>query len=461
MSLLKISEGADPNYLATVVKVPTIKPHPNADKLELLEIFGNTIVVGKGSYTEGELVVYFAVESAICAKFLSWANLFDKPELNQDQLTKGYFQSKGRVRAVALRGIPSQGFLFKVSELSKYFETQTNFFKVGETFDTVGSEVLVTKYIKGTEKETNTATKKTRVPKWIEATIGVLPRPMRRRCYIGVNYLFNKKSEGIKSQLVEGQFKFHYKTEHLGKNIHVVKPDDYITITSKFHGTSAIYANILCKKRFSIIDYLWNLLIGHDTPTEEYKFVYSSRSVLKNRRDGTLTDDVWGIIASEIRDEIPEGFTVYGEIVGYTASGKTIQKGYDYGCRPNECDFRVYRITENMGKDGIRELEWSEIEEFCYSRGMRTVPMYYTGPAEELFPIPLNKDWQDTFLNKLKESYLDLPCRECTNDVVAEGIVLRIESSPNKSAFKFKSPKFLLKETEERDNDETNIEDES
>ena len=152
MSLLKISEGADPNYLATVVKVPKIQEHPNANKLEIVEIFGNTIVVGKDSYTEGETVVYFPVESALCPKFLSWANLFDKPELNADQLTKGYFQSKGRVRAVALRGIPSQGFLFKVNLLAEYLEVDSTQFKVGETFDTVGNVQLSTKYVKGTEK---------------------------------------------------------------------------------------------------------------------------------------------------------------------------------------------------------------------------------------------------------------------------------------------------------------------
>ena len=163
---LKITEGADPNYLATVVEVPTIKEHPNAERLELVEIFGNTIVIGKGSYTKGDKVVYFPVEAQISKKFLSWANLLDKPELNADQKTKGFFQSKGRVRAVALRGIPSQGFLFKVSELAKYYEIEENTFSIGDIFDTVGSDLLVTKYIKGDSKKSGEVNvKKSRVPK--------------------------------------------------------------------------------------------------------------------------------------------------------------------------------------------------------------------------------------------------------------------------------------------------------
>lgn len=142
MSLLKITEGADPNYLLTVVKIPKIKDHPNADRLSIVEIFGNTIIIGKGSYEEGENVVYFPVESAISTKFLSWANLLTKPELNADGQTKGFFESKGRVRAVSLRGIPSQGFLFKTSKLAEYFNVSDTF-KVGDTFDTVVMKFLL------------------------------------------------------------------------------------------------------------------------------------------------------------------------------------------------------------------------------------------------------------------------------------------------------------------------------
>lgn len=461
MSLLKITEGADPNYLATVVKIPTIKPHPNAEKLSLVEIFGNTIIIAKDSYLEGEKVVYFPVESAISLKFLTWANLLDKPELNADQKTKGFFQTKGRVRAVSLRGVPSQGFLFKVSKIAEYYEVDESAFHVGDTFDLVGQDQLVTKYVKGDSKKSGEPSiKKTRVPKWLDKTIGLFPRPIRRNAYLFVNAWYNRNSEGIKSQLVDGQFQFHYKTEHLGRNIYVLNPDDFITISSKLHGTSAIYSNILCKKKFNPIR---NLLktFGKEVEDTEYKFVYSSRSVLKNRRDGKFTDDVWGIIAKELCDEIPENFNVYGEIVGYTPGGKMIQKNYDYGIRKDECEFRVYRITENT-PDGVRELEWYEIEEFCYEHGMRTVPVYYNGIAKDLFPsTPVDKDWHDNFLTKMKEIYLDNPCELCTTGVVNEGVVLRIESKEKKPALKFKSPKFLVQESSARDAGEEDMEEDA
>jgi hypothetical protein len=61
----------------------------------------------------------------------------------------------------------------------------------------------------------------------------------------------------------------------------------------------------------------------------------------------------------------------------------------------------------------------------------------------------------------LKNKFFNSNCSFCLNDVVNEGIVLRIESSPNKTTLKFKNPLFLLKESSERDNDETNIEEEN
>jgi hypothetical protein len=173
------------------------------------------------------------------------------------------------------------------------------------------------------------------------------------------------------------------------------------------------------------------------------------------------TDDVWGVIAAELDEEIPEGFSVYGEIVGYTPGGATIQKNYDYGVTKGECEFRVYRITYNNGEN-THELEWYEIEEFCYDHGLRTVPVYYTGEAKDMFPeIPVDDNWRDNFLAKLKEVHLDKDCDLCTTGVVNEGVVLRIENNPKRIALKFKSPKFVIKESEARDNNEVDMEEES
>jgi len=449
---LTTTDGADPNYLATVIKLPTIKEHPNADKLELVEVFGDSIVIGKGSYTQGDKVVYFPVESCLSRKFLSHFNLFDKVDLNADGKTKGYFSTSARVKAIRLREIPSQGFLFKVSDLAKYYEIDENTFSIGDIFDTVGDDTLVTKYVKGSSKGSGDSNvKKSRLPKWVDATIGILPRRIRIFVYKPVNAWFNRGMEGIKAQIVDGHFAYHYKTEHLGKNMFLVKDSDRIVITSKLHGTSAVFGNVLCKRSMNPLRSLWNKL-GGNIPTTEHKFVYSSRSVLKNRKDGKYTEDVWGDWAKKLDGEIRYNTIFYGEIVGHTSSGKTIQPNYDYGVLPKESEFRVYRVTYNLGHTTY-EMDWDEIESECDRIGLKTVPILYHGYADALFPeIPKDENWNDQFLSVMKDTYLDKDCDLCKGKIVNEGVVLRVDNiGTNPRALKFKSPKFVIKESSARD----------
>lgn len=222
------------------------------------------------------------------------------------------------------------------------------------------------------------------------------------------------------------------------------------------HNTSAIYSNILTKKPFNPFRKFFN------TPSMEYKFVYSSRSIVKNRKDGKYTDDVWGIHAQELDGAIPPGFSVYAELVGYTSGGKMIQKGYDYGVNPNDSECWVYRVTYTNADGTKKELSFGEIEEFCLEHGLKTVPVYYSGKAKDLFPgIPIDENWNNAFLSELKAEFLDKPCEFCTTGVVREGIVLKIDSRESKPVFKFKSPLFEIKSSSERDNGEVDMEEES
>ena len=46
-----------------------IEPHPNADRLELAAVGGFRCVVGKGSFTDGDLAAYIP-EGAVCPDWL-------------------------------------------------------------------------------------------------------------------------------------------------------------------------------------------------------------------------------------------------------------------------------------------------------------------------------------------------------------------------------------------------------
>ncbi len=455
---LLTSEDADPNYLACVVKCPNVDDHPNADRLSIVEVFGNTIVVEKGQYVKGETLVYFPVESSISRKFLSWANLYESPSLNSDGVTKSYFTSSGRVKAVRLRQIPSQGFLFKIENLARYYNCKVSDFTLGTSFDIVDKDVLVTKYIRQESKSNSLNVKKVKIPNWVNVLVGKLPRPIRKSVYIPIRWYYSVNPDvGIKHQIVNGQFKFHYSTEHLGKNIFMLKPDDDITITSKWHGTSFIAGNLLCKKRLP-----WYKKLLPNTVYNEYKLIYASRHTLKNRRDGVYTDDVWSKHAKALEGLIPEGITLYGEIVGWSNNGRHVQKNYTYGVKPGESELRVYRLTDTDKLGQVNEYGWPSIEAFCRSIGYKTVPVYYVGKAKDVFPLLIvDDDWSKNFLDALKVKYLDKPCEFTNTGIVNEGIVLKINNRLYKPVYKFKSPEFLVMESKSRDSGEENLDEEN
>jgi hypothetical protein len=455
---LSISKDADPNYLASVVECPEIKDHPNGQNLSLVSLFGNTIIIAKDMYVQGEKVVYFPVESCLKSEFLSWANLFDNQELNEDRVTKGFFSNKGcRVKAVRLRQIPSQGFLYKVSKLADYYKTSEKDFVVGTSFNMVGSDVLVTKYVKPEKTAQGANVKKVKIPQWVNAVLGRLPRPVRKIAYVPIKWYYRlNPDEGIKKQILEGQFRFHYHTEHLGKNLFALNPEDDITISSKFHGTSFIAGNLFCRykapwyKRTFSKEY------------NEYKLIYSSRSVLKNRRDGTYTQDVYGVEAEKLEGKIPGGILVFGEIVGWVNAGKQVQKGYTYGVKQGESELRVYRMGKVDKLGQYVEFDWNQIEIFCANMELKTVPVYYKGLAKDMFPdIQVDDNWRQNFLDALKNKYLDKPCEFCNTGIVNEGVVLKINNRETKPVFKFKSPKFVEKESKDRDTGEPNIDEEN
>lgn len=439
------SKDHDDNYLASIIIVKNLRKHSNADALQCVSIFGNNCIV-TGEIKEGDKMIYFPVESAVSAKLLSELNLFNKPYLNKDQTSKKYFEEKGRVRAVKLRGEPSQGFLLEDYRFAAYLGCDVKDLPVGVDFDEVNGESVCKKYVvqrnNGGQESQGNFEKQKKVD----------------------------KKDSITQRLAPNQFRLHGSTSHLGRNLHLLNPDSIISITEKLHGCNAVFSKVLARrllsKREKVVKFIGEL-IGVKFASKEYEFVYSSRSVIKNRRDGKYTEDVWGIHAEKFEHLIPNGFTVYGELVGFTLSGKGIQKNYPYGQTANTSEFYVFRVTYTDSSGQTIELDFQTMKRFCDQYEMEVIPVHYYGKADGLFKRPLGEavmdddTWRDWFLSKLEETFLDKPCAICNTGIVNEGIVLTLEDSLARSRFKFKSPKFLQKETEDRDKGETNLEEES
>ena len=87
-------------YTAYVTKLKNIRPHPNADRLNLAECFGNTVVIGK-DYDEDTLYLYFPVDGQLSEEYATINNLVRKKDENGVNVG-GYLEpDKRNIRAIS------------------------------------------------------------------------------------------------------------------------------------------------------------------------------------------------------------------------------------------------------------------------------------------------------------------------------------------------------------------------
>ena len=425
--MLSISKQANVNYLAKVVKIENLRKHENADRLQVTVIDFNDVITGMDTKV-GDLVVYFPVESQINFEFLKHTNQFASQLLNEDTTIKGYFDKNGRVRAVKLRGEKSMGYIVPIS-IVEDFTGEFLIDKVNEEFDTIRDILMVKKYelpIKGMNTE-NKLGKKPRI-----------------------------------SRLVDNQVFLHVDTTNLRKEIHKIKPEDFISITNKLHGTSFHVHNVIVKKKLNIFTKLIGKLV--DINKTEYDIIYGSRKVIKNQYETQNVNDfydgdLYTEIKEELKDKIPKNWNIYGECVGFTKTGGAIQSGYDYGCKPDEHKIFIYRIT-TVNPDGfIQELSTLQIKEFCDKMGLSYVPLYYVGYAKNIYPeLSLGEHWNEELIKRLERDYATGECDMCANHVPKEGMVLRVEQLNYFESYKLKNFEFLERESKELDSGEIDME---
>ncbi len=204
----------------------------------------------------------------------------------------------------------------------------------------------------------------------------------------------------------------------------------------------------------------------------EYDNIYASRKVIKNADINKNPAhyygyDLWKDINDQLKDNLIDGETVYGECVGFTKDGGAIQKGYDYGCKPGESKIYVYRITYTTISGKVIDVPFNLVQERCIQLGVESVPEIFFGKAKDLMTNynPSGKwnsdeEFREALFQALKDNYVhDQDCQFCATKVPAEGIVLRLEGL-KPEALKLKAFRFLEHETKELDKGEANIEDE-
>ena len=449
--MLRISEKANRNYLAKVVSLGKSVTHPNADRLQGFIIDHARIYVDL-SFKEHDICIYFPLECQIDARILSFLNLYSDKSLNKDNSKAGFFNSKGRVRAVRLRSEPSQGFIMKAQDFIDAVSTFSSVNKlidvdsIGEEFDSINDEIIVKKYVIQDQRKSGVKS--------------------------------DKKLASKVSRVVENQFRFHIDTEQLKKNIYKVNRNDYVSITAKLHGTSVIFGKLLTYRKLSFIEKVLKKL-GVNINDKVYDLLYSSRRVIKNDDLNTqanhyYSSDVWGDAARTLEYAVQKGYTLYGEIVGFTRDGAYIQKGFDYSCiKPiyeNEYvegvhyKVYIYRITFTNEDGNVCELSWRQIKTYCEHFGIRHVPEYYFGKLvnfdKSLKKIKSDDEFNGAVIKLLEEKYLEKYCEFCAVKVPSEGIVLRVDKLFNFDAYKLKSFLFFEWESKQLDDNVIDIESE-
>lgn len=461
------TKNASLNYLAKVVNIKEFFPHPNPEvtKLKVCKVDGYNMIVGIDE-KEG-VYVYFPALSQINSNLLSYANLYRHGNLNSNPEKTGFFEDNGRVKAIKLKGMVSEGFLLPFEVLQNWLMDSVNK-KIDDEESCINKEFDAVEH---NGKEI-----------WINKKYIIIEQRTH-----GSNEPKERANVKKYDKLVEGQFRLHYDTPQLRKNPYAIQKDDIIHISSKFHGTSAISANVICKFPKSWIEKIVcrihnlfnkeNKIVDVDN-NYRYDNVYASRTVVKNKYYnkpvglGWYKCDVWGEANKVLSSLIPKGYTLYYEIVGFLPTGGYIQKDYDYGCLPPEegenytinKHFRiiVYRITITNADGRVFELSPREVQYWCKNNGLEPVVELYYGKASNLYPeIKDSENWNDAFIEKLaddKKFYMELDSPDCKNKVPHEGIVIKVDNmTPN--AVKLKCFRFLGKESEELDKGIANIED--
>lgn len=95
------------NKLATVEKIHSIQPHFNADSLEVAKVKEFPVVIKKGEYQDGELIVFIRIDSIVPFDYM----------VNGQPYFQFLERQKYRIWNARFRGAPSQGLVCPIDIL--------------------------------------------------------------------------------------------------------------------------------------------------------------------------------------------------------------------------------------------------------------------------------------------------------------------------------------------------------
>ncbi len=451
-------------YTAFVTRLKNLHKHPNAERLQIGECFGNAVVVSM-EYTDNQLGIYFPSDGKLSVEFAEANNLLRKKDENGNNVGGYMDPEKRNVTAIKLRGERSDGLFLPLESLEDFGDITT--LTEGTKIDVWNGHLICEKYIPKKQNRTGSVTAGNRTRK--------------------------------KRAPVAPLFTEHADTEQLAYNLGAFKTGDLIEISLKMHGTSQRtaylpvfqgYADSNACRVSNAIRRLFGRDEKHDgKPIYDWGYVSGTRRVVLDNFEGGF----YG--SNEFREQhskffegkLLKGEEVYYEVVGFTHTGAPImstasnkklndkefvkQYGdttvFSYGCTPDgkkimygyddngafaleqtcpQSDMYVYRMTMTNEDGDITEYTPDYMRYRCEQMGVKTVDVF------EQFYIPKDKLLQSSedgspvwvpvnpgeYVLEMAERHYD-GADPVGKTHVREGVVVRIVNRPKFCAYKHKN----------------------
>lgn len=416
-------------HVGYVVKVEKLRPHTNADRLQVATFFGNDTCVGL-DVKAGDIGVYFPTDLQLDYDFCVQNHLLRK--LVDGTPDKGYMDpNKRNVSTIKLRGEKSDGIYVNISDFDYCFDDDASkYLKVGDTISVVNGHSICQKYIPHSNKRTGNPTEGNRT----------------RKKKVPIAPLFTE----------------HADTEQLAYNLGAFQAGDQIEITLKMHGTSQRTGYLPVFKGYKRS--LWDKIMKRDgAPIYEWGYVSGTRrTILENFDGGFYGSNLFREQHSKFFEgKLHKGEEVYYEVVGFTDTGTPIMASaankklndkafikqygetttFSYGCESPQSELYVYRMTMTNEDGDVVEYSPDFMRYRCEQMGCKTVPVMWKGFADETI------DWNDAgmtagewVMEKAEQYYAGPDPIGKTH--TREGVVVRIVNKPKFCAYKHKNFEF-------------------
>ena len=447
-------------YCGYITRLKNLHKHPNADKLQIGECFGNFVIVSM-EYEDNQLGIYFPSDGQLSAEFAEANNLLRKKDENGNNIGGYMDPNKRNITAIKLRGEKSDGLFLPLKSLEKFGDITE--LTEGSHIDVFNGHEICKKYIP--------------VRKSGNSTIKGSPRKKK-----------------IKAPLAP-TFYEHVDTEQLAYNLDAFLSNDEIEITLKLHGTSQRTGYLPVFKGWKVKNKFFQGIVNKyatssnlstfarkcidiamrgATPIYDWDYVSGTRRVVLDNYEGGY----YG--SNEFREQwhnffkgkLLKGETVYYEVVGFTHTGAPIMSTIDnrklndkefikkygketvfsYGCDcaeqawredrgqdPNkpESDIYVYRMTMTNEDGDVVEYSPDFMRYRCEQIGVKTVPVMDRFILHD-FDLENDTRTAGEIVKYVAEKYYDGP-DPIGKTHIREGVVVRILNRPQFKAYKHKN----------------------